>query len=323
MGIAFGIAYMALGIVLGIAGGIADGIALGIGSIVTLLRLYYHPLFWWISWPKPLEKWYSLHPVAWDSMCSVPFPAFDKLLVANAEANPKTGEKEIERLITTYPAQRMSALRARTILIARQCAMEKELSRLDTLVASLPEGDKGFLSQIPKLRAMVHQITLTQIRLDTISRPLLRESYARILCRDIGQFSEQLVSFPEPLNSEFRAATASWLGIASFQKEQVQKILKNEPNPQIFRAGDPVNRDQEAFVPRYSVLGELERQILMSTGCPGLVLYGRRRTGKSTVLRNLIAFLPEHVKPVSISMQSAEAFTSLAHLISTIEKNAD
>jgi AAA+ ATPase superfamily predicted ATPase len=83
------------------------------------------------------------------------------------------------------------------------------------------------------------------------------------------------------------------------------------PTPQVFRAGDPVDREKEAFVPRDSVVGNLERQVLLSTGCHGVVLYGRRRVGKSTVLRNLSGFLPSTVHIVNVSMQNPEASTSL------------
>ena len=82
----------------------------------------------------------------------------------------------------------------------------------------------------------------------------------------------------------------------------------------MFRAGDPVDREKEAFVPRDSMVGNLERQVLLSTGRPGIVLYGRRRVGKSTVLRNLSGFLPSSVQIVNISMQHPEAFTSLSLL---------
>ncbi len=95
----------------------------------------------------------------------------------------------------------------------------------------------------------------------------------------------------------------------------MQGILLKEPSPQVFRAGDPVDRNQEAFIPRYDVIGNLEKQVMLSTGCPGVVLYGRRRIGKSTILKNLHGFLPDYVLPVIISMQNPEVFTSLADFI--------
>ena len=97
-------------------------------------------------------------------------------------------------------------------------------------------------------------------------------------------------------------------------------MLAKSRTPQVFRAGDPVDRSQEAFVERNEVVGEVEGQIMLSTGCPGLILYGRRRVGKSTVLKNLPAFLPSRVRVATLSMQNAEAFTSLESLLRLIAK---
>ena len=124
--------------------------------------------------------------------------------------------------------------------------------------------------------------------------------------------------FHEPLASEFRAAATHWLVMGDRQLQEAQAVVRREPTPQVFRAGDPVNRKQEAFVPRDRVVGKLEQQVMLSTGCPGIVLYGRRRMGKSTVLLNLDGFLPPKVRVVTISMQQAEAFVSLESLVALL-----
>lgn len=90
--------------------------------------------------------------------------------------------------------------------------------------------------------------------------------------------------------------------------------------PQVFRAGDPVERSREAFVPRFRVLGELENQLMLANGCPGLILYGRRRTGKSTIFRNLVGFLPDSVAVTGISMQDPRAFTSTQTLVDLLSE---
>jgi hypothetical protein len=76
-----------------------------------------------------------------------------------------------------------------------------------------------------------------------------------------------------------------------------------------------VDRFKEAFVPRHSIFGDLEHQIMLSTGCPGLVLYGRRRMGKSTTLRNISGFLPSSVRVAVVSMQDIRAFSSIESLV--------
>jgi uncharacterized protein len=59
---------------------------------------------------------------------------------------------------------------------------------------------------------------------------------------------------------------------------------------------------------------------MLATGCPGVLVYGRRRMGKSTLLRNLEGFLPPRVQIVNLSMQEAHAFTSLPDLLSLIAR---
>lgn len=101
-----------------------------------------------------------------------------------------------------------------------------------------------------------------------------------------------------------------WLELARHQF--VGALTDTSPvTAQLFRAGDPVNREQEAFVYRRSIVAEMEQQILLATGCPGLVVYGRGRIGKSTVLKNLTGFLPAKVPVGYLSMQNPLAFTTL------------
>jgi len=57
---------------------------------------------------------------------------------------------------------------------------------------------------------------------------------------------------------------------------------------------------------------------MLSTGCPGIILYGRRRMGKSTVLRNIAALLPSRVRVVTESLQNPQTFQSLEALVGRI-----
>jgi len=310
------------GIFLGVLGAIVIWNTLGITAaliffitvITFFLRMYYsvwHAILL-LSAKKIPGKWYFYHPIAWDDVCSVPFVGLDEFLVAYCEYSPKKGAREIERLILRYPSQQKIALRAKIIWTARQASKLKNLTQLEAFIPQLPEIKKGFFAETFQLREMLSEIIGIQMRLNTVNRPVLREPIAQMLRERIENFRHQIGGFHEPLASEFRQAATHWLEIAQKQVQEAQAILTKEPSPVVFRAGDPVNREQEAFVPRYGVVGDLDKQIMLSTGCPGLVLYGRRRMGKSTILGNLNGFLPETVIPVFISMQDPQAFTSLA-----------
>jgi len=311
--IAYGIAFgIALGIVVGIVYGIAFGIAAGIAFGIMSLRAYYYPWHLLTRLFAPTAIGYRWHPAAWDDLFSLPFAGLDRLLIAYREDSPSLGDAEIERLITSYPSQRTEALKARTTVIAHEAAAIG-LSGLDAAIAKLPEGDSGFLAQTLRVREMVADIAEAKRHLDIVDRPFLREPYAETLVSKIEAFRGQVSGFREPLATEFRNAADVWLTKAHAELEQVQKITEREPTPQVFRAGDPVNRSQEAFVPRLGVIGQVERQLTLANGCPGLLIYGRRRMGKSTLIRNLDDFVPETVRIAIISMHEPAAFTSIPH----------
>jgi hypothetical protein len=281
----FGIANgIAVGIALGKAFGIAFGFAAGFALIVATLRLYYFPLHYFLIWPKLNLRWAKLHPALWDDLCPVPFNGLHHLLAAQAVTQRWRGKYEIEWLIAHYPTQRFEALKAKTMLLARRAELINDLTQLDNLLARLPEGDEGFLTQTFQLRAQVSEIGRLQLRLNTANRPAFQEMYAENLYQAIDSFRSRIQGYHEPLASEFRAAATQWLKLAEQQRAAAREKLCKQPTEQVFRAGDPVNREQEAFAERVAVLEQLEQQVMLSTGCPGIVLYGRRRMGKSTLL---------------------------------------
>jgi hypothetical protein len=299
---------------------IAGGICGGVAGAIAIVRAYYYPWHLMLLALGPTATAYRRHPAAWDDVCLLPFVGLNRFLLALWDADPKIGEQEIERLISSYPSQRMEALRARVAVIARQAGASYHLARLDDIVNRMPEGEKRFLAETPRVREMVAGIAEAQRRVDSVDRPFLREPYAEALVSKIEAFHGQIGGFHEPLASEFRNAADAWLKRAQAQLEQIKKITGREPMPQVFRAGDPVDRSQEAFVPRMGVIGQVERQVTLATGCPSLLIYGRRRMGKSTLIRNLDAFVPESVRIANVSMQDPKLFSSTNYFVREIDE---
>jgi hypothetical protein len=321
-GIYFGGGFWIAGLIVNatmidIYGGIAFMIGFIISFMIVLIRIYYLSVVGWMAWLKPRGRWYLWHPVAWDDLCSVPFPGLHRLLVAYFEHDPEAARREIERLIDTYPSQRWQALKAKVGVVARDAAKLSDLSQIPDILAALPQGDDGFLRQVPRLRELAAPIAERQRQFDQAAYPTVRKQLAEFLIQDIASFRDQIAGFEEPLASEFRATAARWVDLA---RSRFAAALADpvSATTQLFRAGDPVNREQEAFVSRTPIVAEVESQVLLATGCPGLILYGRRRMGKSTVLRNLTGFLPPTVSVGYVSMQNPEAFASLAGFCGTV-----
>ncbi|MDX1997339.1 MAG: hypothetical protein SF066_06440, partial [Thermoanaerobaculia bacterium] len=241
----------------------------------------------------------------------MPFPGLNRLLIAYTEQNPDLGESEIEQLIDAYPGQRRAALRAKAILVTRRAGKLVELARLDEALAALPESDKGFLTDVPEVRRRVQEVAAAQARLDTLHRPFLREPYSALVVKEVEAFRSQIAGFRPPLSIELRKSAGKWLDVARRQLEEARRALSRELNGQVFRAGDPVDRDREAFLYRDVLFHELERQVMLAAGCPGLLIYGRRRMGKTTLLENLPGFMPPQLGIANLSMHSAAAFSSL------------
>lgn len=339
-GVAFGVAFrIAGGIALGIAFGIADEIvggfaggfageialstafriAIVIPVVIAATRAYYYPAHLFFVWPVVQGHAYPRHPVAWDDLCSLPFVGLHRLLVAYQGIAPEAADREIERLIDSYPTQRREALKARTILVARAAADERDLARIDQRVASLPDGDQGFLKDTATVRTLVGQIAEMQRRLNAVQRPAFREPLAAQVTQTIETLSHRVGGLHEPLASEFRSAGQHWLAIARAEQDKTTLLVKAQPTRQVFRAGDPVERENEAFIPRYPVIESLDAQLMLATGCPGLLLYGRRRMGKSTLLRNLGGFIDASVVPAYFSMQDPAAFSTQTSFVKRLQ----
>ena len=63
-------------------------------------------------------------------------------------------------------------------------------------------------------------------------------------------------------------------------------------------------------MPRLGVIRQVERQVTLANGCPSLLICGRRRMGKSTLIRNLDAFVPDTVRIANVSMQNPKSFSA-------------
>jgi hypothetical protein len=312
--------WITVWIAVGIGHGIAFGSVCGIATTVGAGRFYYELPYLFLSWPTPLGHLYRYHPVAWDDLCAVPFPHLDRLLVAYADHAPDAAGREIERLISSYPSQRMSALRARVRLLARDAAAASDLGTLDTFAWRLPDGSRGFLQDVPKVRAAMMEIAAQQRELDLADRAVFRAPLAHLLHTQIENASHQFAGLREPLASCFRDAARHWLVLAERQWNDARAVIEREPTPQLFRPGDPVDIGTEAFIPRQPVVETIAAQLLLATGCPGLVLYGRRRTGKTSILRTLQHFLPRDTHVAVLSAQDPQVFTSDAYCAGAVAK---
>ncbi|NYZ15497.1 hypothetical protein HL658_23405 [Azospirillum sp. RWY-5-1] len=250
--------------------------------------------------------------MAWDDECLLPFPDLDRLLIDLHCHAPEKAWSEMDRLLRNVPSQRAAVQRAWTTLDIRAAA-KAQLAILDQALSALPEGKMGFLTQTADVKAAAAAIAADAREVATRTRPLFRALAAERLVNRIIAFQGTVTGYHEPLASELRVASVQWLAQAESLAREAGVAAEQAGIRQYFRAGDPVDREGEAFVARAPVLAELERQVLLAAGCPGLLLYGRRRVGKSTVLKGLEGLIPGEVLPLYVSLQNPQAGGDVAH----------
>ena len=324
---AFGIV---LGVVVGIAGGISfgslvanawrlvEGIVVGIAAAITFwvgyFRMFYLPSHLWAVARIGQGATYHSHPLLADHCILFPLPWLDTLLVAYHDAKPTAAAAEIERLIDTYPSQRNAALRAKAIVVARRAAQLGDLTQIDATLEVLPAGKKGFLAEAEAARQKAHEVTVAAQRLENSLRGYLRAPYAESLVDKIEIFRHQIAGFKQPLSTELRKAADDWQEIAHAKLTEAQKLVPGGQFQPVFRASETLDREVDAYLPRRGLLMDLENQVRLASASSGLVLIGRRRTGKSTLLANLGSLVEATADVTTISMQSPRAFTSIESL---------
>jgi DNA polymerase III delta prime subunit len=104
----------------------------------------------------------------------------------------------------------------------------------------------------------------------------------------------------------FQKIASNWLKISqAFADELLHQ--QDIPNPYTF--GPPLDKKvHDVFADRPEVTTRLE-QLLQTRHCPPLLLYGQRRTGKTTLLKNLDILLPKSFVMLFVDCQGPLAWT--------------
>jgi len=304
----FGLAGIIAGsFVWGSRHGTVFGLSLTIASVICILRAYYLPIhaaFLWLFHSAP----FSRHPAAWDEMCSVPFADLDRLLVSYFSHQPLAAQSEINKLLTGT-AQHKQAVRACIRIVVEKASKCANLSELAHIADTHLTGPTNLQSE----RALLNEISAKQNSVTRAFTSAEKIRAAEALCDRLESFPVD--EFPEFIRDEVLHALEHWKAIAERQLERLKGL---ESIPYLYKYGRAVDHRHDPFVLRTEIRDDLVRQIQDPHGSSGILLYGRRRLGKTTIITNLEPFVPEDLKSVYVSMQNAKAIESLESLLALI-----
>ncbi|QQS45190.1 MAG: hypothetical protein IPM66_14640 [Acidobacteriota bacterium] len=283
----------------------------GVISCITATHFVVYPVQFFISlvslficrlMPNWTPALWSISPVRWDEVILLPLPGLSELLVTLSRLNRTRGFEAIDEL-SRHRYRMKTAWRARA-----RVALE-DARRIDTLLA---------LRYCEKELAWVS----SDIRLPSKVKYLLQD--IRVISQEIDAAFAS-VSLPNRCN---RLTTAhkriheTWLRYASYREmlerwgrlveeglKQAQLEMNDSMNiPQVYyKEGLPISADDPSeetpFKGRREVIRQLEESLGGNRRVP-LLLLGTKRSGKTSLLKQLPRKLGPHIIPAFLDFQS-------------------
>lgn len=182
----------------------------------------------------------------------------------------------------------------------------KKMAEGSVILKSFPDDAVLFLEGLKEIFDRTHKVFL------------LAQDYFTFLTsagqiKVLGELQQELEAFRKALtfrnlliNAIFRPLVSRWLKIVKLAIDGHGNNAQNDIlNP--FIAGNPIKPIEESvFKGRKDIIIAIEKNIINASQRPALLLYGRRRTGKSSTLLNLPRLLSSQLDPVYIDCQDAK-----------------
>jgi hypothetical protein len=239
------------------------------------------------------------HSVYWDEHQYLPLFGLETYLVQLAEKNPEIGKTVIEHLCTT--PQSWAARAAQIELDARRLEICQDVLTISQAYRSLAAGElTGPASALLR--------SFSRLSRDVDAALSQESSYNQRLAIDsleerLDGLLRELTRSSEPYALRFQPIAASWRQVLANHTKVLSEAVESRqeiPNPYVI--GIPLTEHQEIFVGRSDISAKIEK-LLLDSRCPPLLLYGQRRTGKTSLLNNLGRLLPSTIIPLFVDLQ--------------------
>ncbi|MDJ0798638.1 MAG: ATP-binding protein [Calothrix sp. MO_167.B12] len=323
-GVAFGVA---LGVALGnvsyvihdVGFGVAFGVGFGVAFVLGVLRVYFWlPELLWVGWlflftrQGRFSSRLRYLPPYFDQLIHLPLPLMDTILVKAYRENPTTARETIDYLTTSTNQQQVAATAIVNIVLdtLERCRTFRDIIAITEELAWIPTPSP------PEIGTVLPQFL--DISRSVQSADMATSVYrkAEILKNPINSLNQMLKSFAFIKNP--RVATASstitqrWLNILETARRNLQEQSRYAQEiPQVYIAGNALDPEtaQNRFKGRQDLFREIENIALMSPP-PTLLLYGGRRTGKTSTLQYLPQKVGGDLIPLRVDVQGiADAIT--------------
>jgi hypothetical protein len=343
-GIAGGVAFgLLLGVAFGISASVATGmpvsvvigmgISVLIGTVVGMEQSVQEGLAvsvafnvaMWVNWWRPtimaviLIPWHDLlcridarkikssssllpkHLAFWDEWQYLPIWGLDKHLLLVIDKNLIEGQAALNYLSTSR--QRWAAQTVQIELDALQlehCADAAAVGQIQQIlvISELASAADTMFRSFNDISVNVN------VALGQSSVYNQRLALTNVADR-LNNLIRELTTSSDKYAVRFRPIAQRWQNIIDLHLQEL--IKESEERQEIdspYIIGVPVTNRQQLFVGRNDISEKLEK-LLLDRRSPPLLLYGQRRTGKTSLLNNLGRLLPTSIIPLFVDLQGS------------------
>jgi hypothetical protein len=272
-------------------------------AVMTALLIPWNQLLYYIDKSR-IENRSSLlskNIAFWDEWQYIPIWGLEKHLLLVIDKNPIEGQAALDYLSNTR--QRWAAQMAQIELDARQlehCADAWAIGQSQQILTT-----SGLLHPAD---TMFRSFNSVSVDVDVALRQssVYNQRLALVAVADrLNNLIRELTISSDKYAVRFRPIAQRWQNIIDLHLQDLIKeseLRQEIDSPYII--GVPVTNRQQLFIGRTDISERLEK-LLLDRRSPPLLLYGQRRTGKTSLLNNLGRLLPTSIIPLFVDLQGS------------------
>jgi hypothetical protein len=260
-----------------------------------------------------LLRW---HSAFWDELQYMRLSGLDDYLLLTMERDPDAGRSAMEYLSTGR--QRWAAQAVQIEMEARRLEGVESVTDIGNAHYRLASGElAGPASALLREFSRVSQDI--EVALNQATAYHQRLALATIGDR-LNNLVRELTVSSEPYAARFYPIATHWHQVVVNRLHDLTEAVERAQeidNPYV--VGVPLTQQQEIFVGRADIVARIE-QLMLDRRRPPLLLYGQRRMGKTSLLRNLGRLLPSSIVPLFVDGQKTALASDYPDFLYNIAK---
>ncbi len=317
---------MTRGVAFSVMSSIAVGmlnVVIGIAWILGVLRIYFWllELLWILTlfFLSPNGKRVNCLrylPSRFDELIILPLPFMDLMIVEAYGKNPIAVRETINYLITSTNQQRVAAqvILEITIDTLNRCQRLSDIVEIANQLAWIPSPPPEELgTMLPQFLDISQNVRASE----EATSPYRKYELLNIPINALHQLGQSLALTKDTrVTVSFGNTAQSWLTILeTAQRTLNEQAQQSKEIRQVYIAGNSLDPEtaKNRFKGRRDIFEEIE-SLTLSEQPPVLLLYGGRRTGKTSALKYLPYRIQANIVPLLVDIQGAASATTLKGL---------